>query len=306
MDIHEVDYNQYFGGGVMYWDPSDRPMGGFSRPPSLSSDDSSWAWREADMNRAVDDMVAFSSPYSTNGLTSPTAAFCSPFDTLGPGHQALGYVMAGSEIQAKILHTPTTLTDALSEEDTSRSLTDLTGEVEGKARDSLPYHVLPPIVIPNITRDRSRSEFKRGHDVKSPCLPLSRSEHPRVKRPPSPVMRCVTRGPRPPPPSPVSDSRKHRGFPTVRSGSSSPRHWGMRGWFHDGANLEEACLYRDGAEIVWPSWRSNNFSGNSIIQPLPPALLQDRLIAISHLARDQEHVSEALFLLQINLLSVLV
>ncbi|XP_024032775.1 uncharacterized protein LOC112095306, partial [Morus notabilis] len=292
VDVHAVsgiDYNQYFGGGVMYWNPSDHPAGGFSRPPSLSSDDSSWAWREADMNRAVDDMVAFSSPYSTTGLTSPTASFCSPFDSLGPGHQALGYVLSGNEVPGKVLRSPSTVTDAAVEEDTSRSLTDLTGEGEGKTGDLLPYHILPPIIVPNVSRDRSRSEFKCSHDAKSSCVPLSRREQPRMKRPPSPVVRCVTRAPRPPPPSPVSESRKHRGFPTVRSGSSSPRHWGVRGWFPDGANLEEACLYRDGAEVVWPSWRNNNFSGHSMIQPLPAALLQDRLIAMSHLARDQEH-----------------
>lgn len=288
VDVHAIsgiDYNQHFGGGVMYWNPSDHPVGGFSRPPSLSSDDSVWAWREADMNRAVDDMVAFSSPYSTTGLTSPTASFCSPFDSLGP------YVMTGNEVPGKVLHSPSTVTDAVVEEETSISLTDLTGDVEGKTGDPLPYHILPPIIVPNVMRDRSRSEFRCSHDVKSPCVSLTRREQPRMKRPPSPVVRCVTRAPCPPPPSPVSESRKHRGFPTVRSGSSSPRHWGMRGWFHDGTNLEEACLYRDGAEVVWPSWRNNSFSGHPMIQPLPAALLQDRLMAMSHLSRDQEHVT---------------
>ncbi|KAL5539403.1 hypothetical protein UlMin_044722 [Ulmus minor] len=296
VDVHAVsglDYNQYFGGGVMYWNSSDHPGAGFSRPPSLSSDDSSLALREADMNRAVDDMVAFSSPYSTNGLASPTASFCSPFDTLGPGHQALGYVVTGNEVPGKVLHPTSTVTDTIVDEDASGSLTDLTGDVEGKTGDLLPYHILPPIVIP-MSRDRSRSEIKCSHDLKSPCVPFCRREQPRNRRPPSPVVRCVTRAPLPPPPSPVSDSRKHRGFPTVRSGSSSPRHWGMRGWFHDGANLEEACLYRDGAEVVWPSWRNNSFSSHSMIQPLPAALLQDRLIAMSHLTRDQEHPDVAI------------
>lgn len=290
--VSGIDYNQYFGGGVMYWNSSDHPSG-FSRPPSLSSDDSSWAWREADMNRAVDDMVAFSSSYSTNGLTSPTASFCSPFDPLGQGHQAIGYVIPGNDVPGKVLHSPATMTDVAVEEDSPGALADLTGEIEAKTGDSLPYPILRPIIIPNMSRDRSRSEFKRSHDHKSPCVPPSRREQPRIKRPPSPVVLCVPRAPRPPPPSPVSDTRKHRGFPTVRSGSSSPRHWGMRGWFNDGANLEEASLRVDGAEVVWPSWRNNNLSGRSMIQPLPAALLQDRLIAMSQLARDQEHVSIA-------------
>ncbi|KAJ9188600.1 hypothetical protein P3X46_003941 [Hevea brasiliensis] len=292
MEVHAVsgiDYNQYFGGGVMYWNPSDHPGTGFSRPLSLSSDDSTWAWHEADINRAVDDMVAFSSSYSTNGLTSPTAAsFCSPFDPLGPGHQALGYVVSGNEVPGKVLNSSSTVTDTATEE-VAGSLANLSGDVEGKAGDSLPYPILPPIIIPTMSRERSRSDFKRSHDHKSPCVPPSRREQPRIKRPPSPVVLCVPRAPRPPPPSPVSDSRKHRGFPTVRSGSSSPRHWGMRGWYHEGSNLEEACVRMDGAEVVWPSWRNKNLSTRPMIQPLPGGLLQDRLIAMSQLGRDQEH-----------------
>lgn len=291
VEVHAVsgiDYNQYFGGGVMYWNPSDHPGAGFSRPPSLSSDDSSWAWREADMVRAVDDMVAYSSSYSTNGLTSPTAAsFNSTFDPLGPGHQALGYVMPGNEVPSKMLHSSSTLTETVAEEEASGSLSNIPSDVEGKTGDSFPYPILRPIIVPTISR--SRSEFKRSHDHKSPCFPPTRREQPRIKRPPSPVVLCVPRAPRPPPPSPVSDSRKQRGFPTVRSGSSSPRQWGVRGWYHDGNILDEACLRVDGAEVVWPSWRANNLSARPMIQPLPAALLQDRLIAISQLARDQEH-----------------
>ncbi|CAN1188722.1 Non-canonical poly(A) RNA polymerase protein Trf4-1 [Linum perenne] len=275
-EVHGIDYNQYFGGGVMYWNPSDYPGTGFSRPPSLSSDDSSWAWHEADMNRTVDDMVAFSSSYSTNGLTSPTAAsFCSPFEPLGSGHQALGYVVSGSEVTGKVQQSTTI--DIAKEEKASGSLTNLSGDLEGKVGDAFPYPILRPIIIPNISREKPRA------------VPPSRREQPRIKRPPSPVVLCVPRAPRPPPPSPVSDSRKQRGFPTVRSGSSSPRHWGMRGFYHDGINLEEACVRMDGTEVVWPSWRNKNLATRPMIQPLPGTLLQDRLIAISQLARDQEH-----------------
>ncbi|GAB4861927.1 hypothetical protein Ancab_037182 [Ancistrocladus abbreviatus] len=278
-----IDYNQYFGGGIMYWNPSDYLGAGFSRPPSLSSDDSSWAWREADMNRTVDDMVAFSSSYSTNGLTSPSAApFYSPFESLGPGHQALGYGRAGNEITGKLLHTSSTTRDLEVQED-------IAADSDAKSGDSLPYPMLRPIVIPNMSRERSRSEFKRNHDLRSPCVPPSRREKPMIKRPPSPVVLCVPRAPHPPPPSPVSDSRKQRGFPTVRSGSSSPRHWGIRGWFHDGNNFDEACVRMDGTEIVWPAWGNKKYSSHQLVQPLPGALLQDSLIAISQLTHDQEH-----------------
>ncbi|KAF2577500.1 hypothetical protein F2Q68_00002086 [Brassica cretica] len=280
--VSGVDYNQYFGGGVMYWNPSEHLGTGFSRPPSLSSDDSSWAWHEAEMKRSVDDMVAFSSSYSANGLASPnSASFCSPFDPLGPANQPLGYVVPGNEISTKVLQAPPTTSEApAGEEEVSGSLTSLSGDVEGNSGDSFPYPILRPIIIPNM----SKSEYKRSYDTKSPNVPPTRREHPRIKRPPSPVVLCVPRAPRPPPPSPVSNSRARRGFPTVRSGSSSPRHWGMRGWFHDGVNWEEPC----GAEVVLP-WRNKSLAVRPIIQPLPGALLQDHLIAMSQLGRDQEH-----------------
>ncbi|KAL0674930.1 hypothetical protein Bca4012_002911 [Brassica carinata] len=280
--VSGVDYNQYFGGGVMYWNPSEHLGTGFSRPPSLSSDDSSWAWHEAEMKRSVDDMVAFSSSYSANGLASPnSASFCSPFDPLGPANQPLGYVVPGNEISTKVLQAPPTTSEApAGEEEVSGTLTSLSGDVEGNSGDSFPYPILRPIIIPNM----SKSEYKRSYDTKSPNVPPTRREHPRIKRPPSPVVLCVPRAPRPPPPSPVSNSRARRGFPTVRSGSSSPRHWGMRGWFHDGVNWEEPC----GAEVVLP-WRNKSLAVRPIIQPLPGALLQDHLIAMSQLGRDQEH-----------------
>ncbi|GAA0165394.1 mRNA polyadenylation factor [Lithospermum erythrorhizon] len=283
-----MDYNQYFGGGVMYWTPSDYPGPNFSRAPSLSSDDSSWAWREADMSRDVDDMVAFSSSYSTNGLTSPSAAsFCSPFDPLASGHQALGYVIPETEMSGKVLQTSSSVTDVCTEEKASGS--SLPVDNETKAADSLPYPILRPIIIPSMSRDRSRSEFKRNQDHRSPCVPPNRREQPLIKRPPSPVVLCVPRAPRPPPPSPVADSRKLRGFPTVRSGSSSPRHWGVRGWLHDGNYFGEPNIRMDGSEVIWPSWRNKSLSARQLTQPVPGALLQDRLIAISQLTRDQEH-----------------
>ncbi|KAI9117830.1 hypothetical protein K1719_011245 [Acacia pycnantha] len=292
-EVHAVpgiDYNQYFGGGIMYWDPSDRPGTSFSRAPSLSSDDSVWAWREADANRAVDDIIAFSSSYSTNGLTSPTAAsLCSPFDPMGTAPQTVGYVVSGNEVPGKVLHSSSG-TDAAMEEDTSGSLSNnLPCEVEGKTGDSHPYPILRPIIIPNLSREKSRSDFMRSVDHKSPCVPRTRRDQRCIKRPPSPVVLSVPRAPCPPPPSPVSASRKQRGFPTVRSGSSSPRHWSVRGWYHDGSNFEEACLRMDGAEVVLPSWRSNNLAVRPKIQPLPAALLQDRLIAMTQIALDQEH-----------------
>lgn len=286
LEVHGVsglDYSQYFGGGIMYWDPSDLQGSGFSRPPSLSSDDSCWARQEADMNRTVDDMVAFSSSYSTNGLASPTAAsFGSPFDPLSSGHQTISFVRTGSDVPGVLLCSSSAVTDSAGEDEASGSFTSLTGDADGKSVDSLPYPVLRPIIIPNPRMSRS----KRNHELKSPRVPPTRGEQPRLKRPPSPVVLCVPRAPHP-----VGESRKHRGFPTVRSGSSSPRHWGVKGWYHDRGNLEENRLLMDGAEVVFPSWRNNNLPTPSVIKTIPGSLLQDRLIAISQLTRDQEHVS---------------
>lgn len=141
-----------------------------------------------------------------------------------------------------MVHTSATMSDMEVEDKVPGSLASIPSDGDAKSGDSLPYPILRPIIIPNISRDRSRSEFKRNHELRSPRVLPNRREHPRIKRPPSPVVLCVPCAPRPPPPSPVGDSRKHRGFPTVRSGSSSPRHWGVRGWFHDGTSVEEACV----------------------------------------------------------------
>ena len=104
------------------------------------------------MNRVVDDMVAFSSSYSTNGLASPIAvSFCSPFDTLEADHQPFGYIIPGNEGPGKVLHSSSASADTLSEKKVSGSLANLPVNVEGKSGDPLPYSLLPPIIIPNIS-----------------------------------------------------------------------------------------------------------------------------------------------------------
>ncbi|XP_020519567.1 uncharacterized protein LOC18428793 isoform X2 [Amborella trichopoda] len=290
LPISARDYNQFFGGGVMYWNTADHIGTGFSRPPSMSSEDSSWAWHEAELNRAIDDIVGvpgLSGSYGTGGLSSPPAgSFCSPFDPMAP---SLGYVMPGNETNGKVLQASSTAQEVPSEEKLSSSLTNSpVSVVEGITGDLLPCHILRPIVIPNPSRKGSRSEFMFNHDRKSPCIPRTMKEPSRIKRPPSPVVLCVPRAPRPPPPSPVDESRKQRGIPTVRSGSSSPRHWGMRSWYSDEAHSEKSHLRIDNAEVVWPSWRSKCLAGTSMIQPLAGAL-QDHLFSISQLALDHEH-----------------
>lgn len=289
LKMHAVptyDYNQYFGGGVMYWNPSDYTGGGVSRPPSLSSDDSSWAWHEAEMRQDVDDMVAFSSSYSTNGLTSPTAAsFCSPFDPLGTGPHAIGYVIQGKDKTGKVIHSSPT-SDANVEDNDSGSSVHLPDGSEGNSAELLPYPILPSIIIPSTSRERSRSEL-HGLDYKTSS---ASRDPPQITRPPSPMVLCVSRAPRPPPPSSVSDSRRQKGFPSVRSGSSSPRNWSLRSIYSDVINVEDTYVCMDGQEVVWP-WRNNSIAACTMAQPISGPLLQDRLIAISQLAREKEHVS---------------
>lgn len=277
------DCNQYFGGGIMYWNPADHGSTGFSRPPSLSSEDSSWAWHEAELSRVVDDMVGLSASYGANGLTSPTAVpFCSPFDPVGPAQQPVGFVVSGNDALAK---------DATVEDKALGTLNNTPGGfVEGLAADSLPYPILRPLIVPSLSKKESGSEYKLTHDCKSPCLPPTRRENPRIKRPPSPVIRCIPQGPRPPPPSPMSDSRKHRGFPAVRSGSSSPRNWSIRSWYHDGIANDEDLICANGTDVIWPSWRGKGVGPSKMAQSLPSSLLQDRLVAISQLSVDHDHV----------------
>ncbi|RWW68040.1 hypothetical protein BHE74_00024466 [Ensete ventricosum] len=285
------DYNQFFGGGVMYWNPAEHVGSGFSRPPSHSSDDSGWAWHEADLNRAIDDMVGMpglSASYNSNGLASPTATqFCSPFDTVGSGHQSVGYAVSGNDITGKVINS-SSVSD-IPEEKAPKSMNNSPSVIEGVKGDTLPFSMLRPIIVPSMSRRGSRSEFKLGYEHKSPCVPSSRRDVPQIKRPPSPVVLCVPRVPRPPPPSPVGESRK-RGFPIVRSGSSSPRHWGVR--FSDESGSEESRCCFDGAEVVWPSWGNKVLTTNPMVRSIHGPLLTDHLITIPQLAFDKEHVSK--------------
>lgn len=297
-DAHTLstrDYNQFFGGGVMYWNTSEHVGAGFSRPPSYSSEDSSWAWHEAELNRTIDDMVGMpgiSASYNTNGLASPPAApFCSPFDSLGPGHQAVGYAITGNDMIGKPMNSVPSVSDATDEKH-PKSLNNSPISVEGTKGDPLPYPVLRPIIVPTIARKGSRSEFMLSHDHKNPCLPSTIRDAPRIKRPPSPVVLSVPRVPRPPPPSPVGGSRK-RGFPIVRSGSSSPRHWGMRTWYREEA-LDESHISIDSTEVLWPSWGNKGISAFPVVQSIGGPLLQDHLLNVSQLACDQEHPDIAL------------
>ncbi|KQK17066.1 uncharacterized protein LOC100844132 isoform X2 [Brachypodium distachyon] len=280
------DINQYFGGGVMYWSPAEHAGTGFSRPPSLSSDDSAWAWHEADVSRVVDDLgVGIPSAYNAGASSPPSTPSCSQNETSDPSTQPVCHSMVGNDINNEALHSSSSTQDSPEDKTTSaaRSPSSVSEIVKG---DTLPYAMLRPIVVPNISRRLSRSDFRGGHDHRSPCVSSTRRDIPVVRRPPSPVVLSVPRMPRPPPPSPVGESRK-RGFPIVRSGSSSPRHWGMRSLFSDDKIFNRAQFCLDGPEVVWPSWVNKGTYAGTLVQSIEDTVLQDHLVKISQLSRDQ-------------------
>nr|BAD45445.1 nucleotidyltransferase-like [Oryza sativa Japonica Group] len=280
------DINQYFGGGVMYWSPAEHAGTGFSRPPSLSSDDSAWAWHEADVSQVLDDIpVGIPCTYNANSVSSPpSTSVCSQNESPDPLPQSVGHSMTANGMNSESLQSPSSMQDSPEDKTISVSKSVSCGSEVIKG-DTLPYAMLRPIVVP-ISRRPSRSEFKGGHDHRSPCVPSNRRDIPLVRRPPSPVVLSVPRVPRPPPPSPVGESRK-RGFPIVRSGSSSPRHWGMRSLFTEDKILNRAQFCLDGPEVVWPSWGNKGSPAGTLGQSIEDTVLQDHLVKISQLSRDQ-------------------
>jgi hypothetical protein len=249
----ERGYNQFFGGGVMYWSPADYGSGNANG--SFCSDDSAWAWHEADVNRVIEEMTVLPSP----SPSPPTRAAS----------------ITGSD-------------NGL--EDSKPSLAPVKSSGNSCCGDILPY-MLRPINVPSgITRRGSRSELKPAQEYhRSPCIPSSaRREPSRVKRPPSPVVLCVPQVPRPPPPSPVGEFGRRRagGWPMARSGSSSPRNWGMRGAFSEEKGfVEKGQVLLDGPEVVWPK------SGLTMMQPFQGTpVLQEHLMKITQFSRDQQHV----------------
>ncbi|XP_039807906.1 uncharacterized protein LOC120671596 isoform X2 [Panicum virgatum] len=275
------DINQYFGGGVMYWSPAEHAGTGFSRPPSLSSDDSAWAWHEADVIRVVDDVANGIPSTYANGVSSPPSTpSCSQNESFDPAAPSI----TGNDINNEALISPSSMQESPEDKSTSVAKSVSCGSEIVKG-DTLPYSMLRPIVVP-ISRRSSRSDIKAGHDHRSPCVPSTRRDIPLPRRPPSPVVLSVPRVPRPPPPSPAGESRK-RGFPIVRSGSSSPRHWGMRGLFSEDKIFHRAQFCLDGPEVVWPSWGNKGTSSGTLVQSIEDTVLQDHLVKISQLSRDQ-------------------
>lgn len=302
----EGDYNQIFGGGVMYWNTADYGGMGYSRPPSLSSEDSSWARHEANLSIMVDDFVGlspmsgtFANVASPNLVSTspPTAAYDPGFEhnTINAIPRA-GLPVSGNENSGNFSPLIPTGLSAKSEDDQAKGpiVVGTIGALDGPASDIATRPVLRPIIV---VRDSSRqgsvSESVRRQDARSPHVPRRSREMPRQRRPPSPILRCVPPAPPPPPPSPVGGFGKRKGLTTVRSGSSSPRRWGLTNCSNK-EDLDGPFFISEAPEAVANSWRSRNITSTSPMHPFSRALLRERLIAIPPLAVGQDHPDVAL------------
>lgn len=297
------DYNQYFGGGVMFWNTADYAGTGYSRPPSLSSEDSSWARHEADLSVVLDDIMGLS-PMSgayTNVASPGIVSTSPPTTTYHPGFEhnpvnttpRVGLPLSGSEF-GKFPPLPPILS-VKSEDEQVKSPNDVrkVGVIDGIVPDIVTRPILRPIIVVrdrSLGRQVSGSESIRHHEARSPHVPRGRRELPWQRRPPSPVLRCVPPSPPPPPPSPVSGFGKRKGLTTVRSGSSSPRRWGLINSYHK----EEQDVPLVLSEVLKSAWGNRSMRDSSPIHPISGALLRERLFTIPPLAIEKDHPDIAL------------
>ncbi|KAJ7543957.1 hypothetical protein O6H91_09G060100 [Diphasiastrum complanatum] len=308
---YEADYNQIFGGGVMYWTAADYTGMGYSRPGSLSSEDSTWARREADLGLVIDDIVGLPSltgSYSNLSSGSATLLSSSPtlpsstlsFENVGgvPASSCLGLSTTSGEKGGK--YVPMTPPGIPQKEELQ--LTVSSKSSRGAVNVTAGEHNLRPVLRPIIVvRDLSLSgqapkgELTYLHEARSPHMPRGRRDAYRWKRSPSPILRCAPAAPPPPPPpSPVGDVRKRRGFTTVRSGSSSPRHWGLTNWSNKQDFETQEIQWKNLKSEAGSRWRDRCITSTPPVHTLSGTLLYERLLSIPPLAVEQEHPDVAL------------
>lgn len=61
----------------------------------------------------------------------------------------------------------------------------------------------------------------------------------------------------------------------------------MRSLFSDDKIFNRAQFCLDGPEVVWPSWVNKGTSTGTLVQSIEDTVLQDHLVKISQLSRDQ-------------------
>ncbi|CAM6089852.1 unnamed protein product [Calypogeia fissa] len=300
------DYHQIFGGGVMYWNASDYAGLGYSRPGSLSSEDSSWARHEADLSAVLDDIVNYQphqSSYSNVPSCSPSPPSSSSvpksFERLSPVASSNARTFlprpsaAKPEFNSGKFGQPPSIGLSLDDQLVGARVPITVEVIEQIRADSSAQPILRPIVVVR-ERQVASGEVRRLQEAKSPhIVPRSRRDLPgHRKRPPSPVLRCVPPAPPPPPPSPVSGPRRRKGLMGARSGSSSPRHWGLVNWSYkdesDGSEGNFKGDNQEGFQILGGRKRGSTTS-TPPMHPLSGALLRERLVAIPPLSLEQEH-----------------
>lgn len=311
--VKAEDYNQVFGGGVMYWNSADYTGMGYSRPGSMSSDDSSWARREADLGAVLDDIVGipYGVPYGSKGSTSsnlsstspsqPSTSLPVPFDQIG-----------GSQVGPRVCLTRPTGSDfsvsyrAFSDDSQTAgtNVGNSAGVVDGIMSDGFMPRLRPIVVMrdPGLSRSMGKNEAVRLRELRSPHI-VSRGapDFPgdRRRRPSPPVTRHA---PPPPPPSPVAGLKRRKGWMSARSGSSSPRHWGLTSWWNkdDVDNFEVQAAGRDNA--LENGRRMAILASTPPIRPMSRVLPLEHSVAIHSSALDQEHMADEALVMQSTVL----
>lgn len=226
-DDSRVDYSRIFDGGVLYWTADNYSTLGASRPNSLSSNDSMWIRREADISVIVDDIAGAASPsyvaadvskpadVSTSPAPSERAA--SPLPDVDPPETVRARMprvravrLQGSRpspvlVRTNLAHTPP--------RSVYRGLSPDLRYHRGLSPDTFVRH-LPSYQVAPLARQGSVGAGKESGtgDI-------------RWKRPSSPVLRFNPSPNHAPPAVPPLASAPRARPANVRSGSSSPRHW---------------------------------------------------------------------------------
>ncbi|CAM6038846.1 unnamed protein product [Sphagnum compactum] len=310
-DVNQVnveDFNQIFGGGVLYWNSADYAGMGYSRPGSMSSDDSSWARREADLSVVLDDIVGLHplpGPYRSKGSTSSNLSNISPSQSssslpLSFEHMSATQVgqrrclsrSVGNDFPGNFVAAPDDAQAA------GPSVGTTIGVVDGMMSDGFMPRLRPIVVVrdPGLSRTRVKNEARSPHigtRVTGDGLGNQR------RRPSPPVMRHA---PPPPPPSPVAGLKRRKGWMSARSGSSSPRHWGLTSRWNkeemDG--LEAQLMNRTSDGVVGNGQRRAYLTSTPPMRPLSGALLREHLVA--PFALDQEHMPDTALPMQSSVL----
>ncbi|KAG0573197.1 hypothetical protein KC19_VG157000 [Ceratodon purpureus] len=307
------DYNQFFGGGVMYWNSADYTGMGYSRPGSMSSDDSSWARREADLSLVLDDIVGIhplSGSYRGKGSTNSNLSITSPSKPSTSLPLSFDQI-AASQVGPRVCLTRSAESDfaanygSISDDSQAAgpNVDTRMGVVDGVMSDGFMPRLRPIVVVRDngLTRSMVKTEAVRLREARSPHI-VSRGVHRdfcggRRRQPSPPVIRHA---PPPPPPSPVAGLKRRKGWMSARSGRSSPRYWGLTSWWNkdDVDSFDVQAVNRDNV--------LGNGRSTVVLASTPPirpgAVPREHSVAMSSSALNQEHMADEALVMQSGVL----